>query len=263
MALISFLKIFSDTQFIDKHFETATFQENLNSSYLAILLSAHCQKEKNRNFVIVEKEKEAAAYLFNDLESLNSNIHNLYFFNSSFKKNGKFDEKDKDFQLLRTEVLDKISKNKKPFILITHTESFAEKVIKNEDLDDNTFSIKKSEKLSINFLRDFLIEYGFTPSEFVTNPGDFSIRGGIIDVFSFSKEMPYRIELFDDEVESIRTFNPENQLSIKVVDKASIIPNTDIICEKQKESLIPLVEFIDKGKENNSFETTYILKDFE
>lgn len=239
------------------------FIKNLNNSLLSFLLSSsNKNSSKKENFVIVEKSKEAAAYIFNDLENLHPKSHNLYFFNSSYKKEGKYDSKDKDYQLLRTEVLDKISKNKNPFILVTYIEAFSEKVIKNDTLKNNTFTIKLSEKLSVDFLRDFFQEYGFMPTDFVSTPGDYSIRGGIIDVFSFSKELPFRIELFDDEVESIRTFDPDTQLSESNLSEASVIPSSENI-ENDDENKCHLTEFINNSTDNNRFETNYILNNFK
>lgn len=139
-----------------------------------------------------------------------------------------FEELDKNNVLERTETINKVHTfRNKPLILVTYPEAVFEKAVDPSLLDKKRIQIKKGEKLDVDTVIEFLIEFGFERVEFVYQPGQFSIRGGIIDLFSYGNEWPYRIELFDDEVESIRTFNPTTQLSIATIDYFSIIPNVN------------------------------------
>ena len=125
------------------------------------------------------------------------------------------------------EVLNRINSRKKPAVIVTYPDALFEKVVTRKELDKNTLKIKLEDTLSLDFLNEVLFEYQFKRVDFVTEPGEFSVRGGIVDVFSFSHDEPYRIEFFGDEVDSIRTFDVETQLSLEKVKKITIIPNVE------------------------------------
>lgn len=175
-------------------------------------------------FLIILNDKEEAAYFLNDLETILGD-DKVLFFPTSYKKAYQIEDTNNANIQLRAEALTKIASETKPLIVVSYPEALNEKVVTKSHLQSNTFKISKGEKISLDFLIDFLHEYDFENVDFVIEPGQFSVRGGIIDVFSFSNEYPYRIEFFGDEVDSIRSFNVADQLSLKNLVKATIIPN--------------------------------------
>lgn len=183
--------------------------------------------------LFIASDKEEAAYYFNTLDNLvDIKVH---FFPDSFKKPGQYEEVDRNNILLRTEVMNKISlKEGQNIIIVTYPEAIFEKVVDPYWLDEKKIIISTGEDLDIDTIIEVLVEYDFERVDFVYEPGQFSIRGGIVDIFSFGNEWPYRIELFDEEVETIRTFNPSNQLSIRNIKKVSIVPNMSRQFEKSK-----------------------------
>ncbi|MCB0379885.1 MAG: transcription-repair coupling factor [Flavobacteriales bacterium] len=190
------------------------------------------------NQLFVLNDKEEAAYVLNDLESVVGE-ENVLFFPASYKRAYQVDDTDNANVLLRAEVLNALANPASPNIIVTYPEALAEKVVTKKNLEKNTLKIGIGEQFSIEFINEVLYEYGFEREDFVIEPGQFSIRGGIVDVFSFSNDNPYRIEFFGNDIESIRTFDPVSQLSIKNFDKISIIPNlqTSLVTEG-RESLI-------------------------
>ncbi len=179
-----------------------------------------------RNILVIAKDKEDAAYLQNDLDQILKK-EEILFFPDSFKRPGFFEKINRTYILQRTETINKLVNGIKPRFVVTYPEALFEKVIAPVILKDAQFTIKKDEIIDVETLIGILVEYGFERTDFVYEPGQFSIRGGIIDVFSYGNEWPYRIELFDDEVESIRTFNPTTQLSITNIGWVNFIPNVN------------------------------------
>ena len=194
--------------------------------------------------IIVFNEKEEAAYFYNDCLSLLGE-NSFLFFPSSFKRSIQYNQPENSNIILRTNVLNLLNKlksgktSKIPKGIITYPEALAEKIVSQEELEDNTLFLKIGEKVSIDFITEVLTEYEFEYTDFVFEPGQFSVRGGIIDVFSFSNDSPYRIDFFGDEVNTIRTFDVENQLSIDKLDEITILPKLETTNLNQKtESLI-------------------------
>ncbi|MCS5490873.1 transcription-repair coupling factor [Algoriphagus limi] len=176
--------------------------------------------------LIIAQDKEEAAYLNTDLQNLTGKEDYLVF-PSSFKKPYQYEEVDNANVLLRSEILSHVlNSQEEDQILITYPEALYEKVINKRSLQENTFQARVGEQVDMEFVSELLHSYDFERTDFVYEPGQFAIRGGILDVFSFSNEHPYRLELFGKEIESIRTFDPESQLSIAEVDLISLIPNT-------------------------------------
>jgi transcription-repair coupling factor (superfamily II helicase) len=207
----------------NKELKNQKFQlKGLIGSSVPIFLSSIYDKYKN-SFIIVLNDREEAAYFFDDLTQLLSS-NDVLFFPSSFKRIAKHGKIEQENIVQRTEVLNRVNNNKKCFI-VTYPDALLEKVITTESLKSNTLSISKNEKLSIEFVNDVLFEYGFERVDFVYEPGQYSVRGGIIDIYSFAHNEPFRIDFFGDEVESIRSFNIDTQLSIKKYDSISVIPN--------------------------------------
>lgn len=197
----------------------------------------------HKNMVFVLPDREEANYFQADLESLMEK--EVLIFPSSYRKSFDFTQTDSANVLMRAEVLNQLSHaTGYGNLIVTYPEALAEKVIDRNSLIKNTLEIAINNKLSIDFINEFLIEYDFERCDFVYQPGQFSIRGGIVDIFSFSNELPYRIEFFGDHIETIRTFELENQLSVDQVKTITIVPNV------QSKFLtlnnISLLEFIDK-----------------
>lgn len=182
--------------------------------------------DTKRPFLLVMNDKEEAAYTANDLEKI-VNDKDVLFFPGSYKRPYQIDEIDNANVLLRAEVLNRINSKKKPTIIVTYPDALFEKVVTRKELEKNTLKIAVADEISIDFINEVLFEYQFKRVDFVAEPGEFSVRGGIIDVFSFSNDNPYRIEFFGDEVDSIRTFDVETQLSIERQKKVTIIPNVE------------------------------------
>jgi transcription-repair coupling factor (superfamily II helicase) len=189
-------------------------------------------------YLLILNDKEDAAYHLNDLENLLGD-QNVLFYPGSYRRPYQIEETDNANVLLRSEVLNRINSRRKPAIIVTYPEALFEKVVTRKELEKNTLKLKVDEEVSIDFVNEVLFEYRFKRTDFVTEPGEFSVRGGILDVFSFSHDEPYRIEFFGDEVDSIRTFDVETQLSLEQVKRIAIIPNVEnkMIQEKRESFL--------------------------
>ena len=195
------------------------------------LFAASVFKETSLIQIVVLSDKETAAYFYNDIENLFDEQDKVFykkkvlFFPTSYKRAYEIDKVDSTNQLLRTEVLKRLGSKARNTMIVTFPEALSEKVITKKFLKDNTLKLKTGEKVSFDFIVEVLYEYDFEQTDFVVEPGQFAVRGGIIDVFSFSNDNPYRIEFFDEEVESIRSFDPVSQLSIDKLAHITIIPN--------------------------------------
>jgi len=181
-------------------------------------------REIGGTHLFIVPEREQAAYLLNDLENVIGK-ERVLFFPASWKKPYDPEAIENANILYRSEALNTIEKGSNNLIIVTYPQALVEKVVTRDHLASNTFKLHKGEKTDSEFLIDFLTEYEFERVDFVTKPGEFSIRGGIIDVFSFSNDLPYRIEFFDNEIESIRSFEIESQLSIAYFEYIHIVPN--------------------------------------
>ncbi len=211
------------------------YLEGLAGSSKALLLAGIFEKTQTTHLVIVP-EKEDAAYLYNDLISL-AGEESVYFFPSTYKRSVQYEQTEPANIVLRTEVLNFLASGKRKSIIVTYPESVMEKVVSRKNLKKNTFNISKGDKLSLEFLEEVLQEYNFERVDFVYEPGHYSIRGSIVDVFSYSADLPFRIDFFGDEVDSIRTFNTDDQLSVSILKQISVIPNIqDISIEEINDS---------------------------
>ena len=193
---------------------------------LASIVGAACFKLSGKASIFILNDKEEAAYFHNDLEQFIPE-NDLLFYPGSYRRPYQIEETDNANILMRAEVLNRLSSRRKPSCIVTYPDAIFEKVITKKELNKNTLKLLVGEGISIDFLNETMFEYGFEYSDFVSEPGQFAIRGGIVDIFSFSNEHPYRIEFFGDEVESIRSFNINTQLSIQEVKKLNIIPNVE------------------------------------
>jgi transcription-repair coupling factor (superfamily II helicase) len=197
--------------------------EGLTASAKAIVLSAVCSKTQTTHLVVIP-EKEDAAYFYNDVVAMLGD-DSVFFFPSTYKRSVQYEQTEPANIVLRTEVLNFLASGKRKGIIVTYPESVMEKVISRKNLKKNTLSISKGDKLSLEFLEEMLHEYNFTRTDFVYEPGQYAIRGSIADVFSYSADLPYRIDFFGEEVDSIRSFNTDDQLSVDSHKQISVIPN--------------------------------------
>ena len=186
-------------------------------SGLSFIAAALYQQGKQHT-VLVVNDKEEAAHLLNDLEKIKGERHVL-FYPSSYRRPYEVTTLDNANVLLRAEVLNRLKQKSEPLILVTYTDALLEKVVTRQEIQKNTLALKSGMKMGLDFLNEVLFEYEFQRVDFVTEAGEFSVRGGIVDVFSFSKEHPYRIEFMGDEIESIRLFDIETQTSIRIESK--------------------------------------------
>lgn len=194
--------------------------------------------------LVICSDKERAAYFYNDIENIfgekdvDYSKKRVLFYPTSYKKPYEPEKPDNTYILSRTEVLQRISTSDRKTIIVTYPEALSEKVITRKVMNKNTFKISVGENISMDKLTDSLVNLNFEHADFVVEPGQFAIRGGIVDVFSFSNDYPYRIEFFGDEIDSIRSFNPIDQLSIEKLKDIILIPNLqDYNIKQERESI--------------------------
>ncbi|MDE0470494.1 MAG: DEAD/DEAH box helicase, partial [Ekhidna sp.] len=224
--------------------------KGIAGSFDSLLLSAVFQDIGGIHLVILH-DKEEAAYFQNDLQNFLRHSHVL--FPSSYKKPYHYEEVENANILQRAEVLNSLNE-KHELIIITYPEVLSEKVINKRSLISNTFSVSAGERLDLDFLNDFLLTYDFEETDFVYEPGQFSIRGGIIDIYSYAHEHPYRIELLGGEVETIREFDVSSQLSIQQQNKINLIPNVQAkLVSEERQSFLDYIPD----------DTTIWIKDYE
>lgn len=191
--------------------------------------------------LVVIPDREEAAYFLNDLENMLGE-ENVLFFPASYKKTYDPDATDPNNKLMRSEVLSRLQGGKNRPVVVSYPEALFERVVTQKNLKKHTLGIRRGDRLSIEFVNELLQEYAFERVDFTIEPGQFAIRGGILDVFSFSDEMPYRIEFFGEEVDSIRAFNPVDQLSVKTLDFVTIVPDVQgKILHESRESFFEFI----------------------
>lgn len=251
------LKLYSDDSFIKLLAEPLTRKtddslrlqiKGMQGSVDAVVVAALHQLTGGTHLFILT-ERDEASYFFNDLQNLvgaSGGGAEVLLFPMSYKKPYQYEEVENANVLMRAEVLNKLNPApKNGVLLVTYPEALSEKVINKRSLTANTLTVRIGEQLDVNFVAELLNSYEFEKADFVYEAGQFSVRGGIIDVFSFASEFPYRIDLFDDEVESIRTFNPETQLSTGDAEFVNIIPN--IQTKLTQEIRQPFLEFLPRN----------------
>ncbi len=202
--------------------ERTIILKGMAGSAPAFLLAA-CYKRFPFSLVIFP-DIEQAAYFANDLISLLGPECVLQF-PSSFKRSLRHGEIDSNHILARAEALARLSRMNRPAVMVTTAMAVHENVVARQQLEQNTFQLKQGDTISMSNLRQFLDEHGFIISEFVYEPGYYAVRGGILDVFSFGNNLPYRIEFNGNQIESIRTFNPLSQLSDERIGWMFIVPD--------------------------------------
>jgi transcription-repair coupling factor (superfamily II helicase) len=187
-------------------------------------------------------DRESAAYFYNDLEQVLDEREmetvgkQVLFFPSSFRYGSASGNKDNQGLLSRTEVLNRLHPYSKKFMIVTYPEAIGEKVVTKKYLEKNTLKLSVGESVTHEFILNLLVEYEFERADFVVEPGQFSLRGGLIDVYSFSDDHPFRIEFEGNNVASIRAFDPATQLSLDRRQEITIVPDIRVNSEKKTDS---------------------------
>ena len=198
----------------------------LKGSLTSVIAACTYQKSK-KSIIIVRSNKEEAAYFYNDLQKLLT-TEDVYFFPDSYKRPYSDQEQVNNINIsLRTETLERLLISEKPCLVITYPEALAEKVITRQLLKSKTLNINVKDHIDLDFLNESLFELGFERVDFVELPGQFSVRGGIVDVFSFSQQNPSRIEFIGNEIESLRSFSIDDQLSIDNLVSITLVSNIE------------------------------------
>ncbi|WP_255460233.1 transcription-repair coupling factor [Lacibacter sediminis] len=225
-----------------------------SSQFVAASVFNHSSLEQF-NHVFIVNDSEEAAYFHNSLESITNEL-NLFYFPSSFKHPKNFRLLNSSHVMLRTEALTKFSMptGQRVGAIVTYPDALFEKVVLPKKLQGNMLLIKTNDTLDVDNMMGFLVDLGFERTDFVYQPGQFAVRGGILDIYSFGNEKPYRLELFGNDVDSIRIFDPETQLSERRLAQVSIIPNVETQFESGEK--VSLFEFLPEN-------TIVWVKDFD
>jgi transcription-repair coupling factor (superfamily II helicase) len=194
--------------------------------------------------VLIALDKEHAAYVQNDLQYLLPE-QQVLFYPASHRRPYEMEEVDNANVLLRSEVIQALQQASKRVLVVTYADALLEKTISRQQYEKQHLTIKVREAISLDFLNETLFEYEFERVDFVNEPGDFSVRGGILDVYSFSNELPYRMEFFGDQIESIRTFDPNTQLSVASVEAIDLVANIDRRSSEETSERVPFLAHFD------------------
>ncbi len=192
--------------------------------------------------LFVFDDAEEAGYFYHDISQMLGE-QQVLFFPSSFRREVRFGQTDAASQILRTEALSRLSSGSAPLFLVSYPDALCELVVKKMHLHELTLTLKRGEHIDITEVEKALADFGFERVDYVYEPGQFAIRGSIVDVFSFSSEYPYRIDFFDDEVDSIRTFEVQTQLSRSRFEEVSILPQM----QSQGVTTESILQFLPEG----------------
>ena len=231
------------------------FLDGLLASSSALLFGSLTTKCKTK-IMFVMQDADEAGYLYHDLTQILGDKQVL-FFPSSYRRAVKYGQKDSANEILRTETLCEIKNeedNKKKdssLFIVSYPEAMAELVVSHNSMDSRMLTLAKGEEKPMNDIVSTLRDFGFSEVDYVYEPGQFARRGSILDVFSFSSEYPFRIDFFGDEIDTIRTFEVENQLSKDKCDNVTIVPELS----QSNEERIPILQFLPK-------DTFLCVKDF-
>jgi len=245
MKLEEIVKRYTETEQVKQLADQLTNGDDRQDIYLQGLIgsqdsfvAAAVFKQTSFNHFFILSDKEEAAYFQNNLKNLLGS-KDVFFFPDSFRRPQDFGELNNNNVLLRTETVNRLSNSStKAELVVSYPEALIEKVVKADALNEQTLHMKVNEKLDTDFMIDLLVGFEFERVDFVYEPGQFSIRGDIVDVFSFGNEYPYRVELFGKEIESIRTFDPLTQLSQKKIASVTIVPNIQTHFANEKKASV-------------------------
>ncbi|PVX50861.1 transcription-repair coupling factor (superfamily II helicase) [Balneicella halophila] len=215
------------------------YLKGISQSALAVVFAT--AKNPKRVNVILKNTQEDAAYFFNDLKTLLPEYKLLYF-PASFTNTSNFGHENNANDILRTEVLQNLEGYRSKLVIVSYPDALIEKVTTKKILNTHILKLNSGENYDISELADTLLNAHFEQVDFVDEPGQFALRGSILDIFSFSNDTPYRIDFFDDEIQSIRSFEIESQLSVSEEKSIKIIPN--LVANTTIESLVPFYKFL-------------------
>lgn len=239
--------------------------DGLTGSLPAIVAASLALSMPDRGQLLIAASKEDAYYMLNDLETLleeqetDLDQKRVLLFPCSYRDHhgkdtgGDLFETDNANVLQRSEVVKQLNSGRN-LLVVSFPDALCEKVASSRTLTRNTLTIVKGTRLTMDFVIDTLQEYEFERVDFVVDPGQYAVRGGIIDVFSFANEHPFRIEFFDDEIDSLRTFDPASQLSIKQFDRINVLPNL----AQRGESSVTIEEKVPLLHYFNSHDITWV-----
>ena len=220
--------------------------DGMTGSLPAVIAAAVATRLSTVNQLVIAPSKDDAFYLQNDLEALLTDGRQVMLFPTSYRKAYSYDieQTDNANMLMRSEVLKSITGGE-PVVVVSYPEALSEKVVAGSTLIANTLRLNRGEQKDMWDVVERLQDMGFEREDFVVEPGQYAVRGGIVDVFSFASDLPYRIEFFDDSVDSLRTYDAATQLSVKHLDRIDIVPRMDNMSETQKgpERRVTLLEY--------------------
>lgn len=224
------------------------FLEGLMCSSAPMLFASLTSKIKSSTAVFILQDADEAGYFYHDLTQLLGK-EKVLFFPSSYRRAIKYAQRDSANEILRTEVLAKLS-NAQHLLIVTYPEAIAELVVSKKQLDDRSVVLSVGDVIDADQTSQQLRTLGFQEVDYVYEPGQFALRGSILDIYSYSSELPFRIDLFGDDIDSIRTFEVETQLSKDKCQQVTIVPELVAVEEK-----MPFLSFLPK-------ETLLVVKDF-
>ncbi len=222
----------------------------LTASSAAIVVSGYMKRHERQTLFIVMNDAEEAGYFYHDLVQI-CGEKRVLFFPSSYRRALRYGQEDEANRILRTEVMSRLSSKSRKYgtVIVTHPEAVAEKVVSQAKMEENTLHLALGDTISRDEIEKRLAKLGFKETQYVYEPGEYATRGSLLDIYSYSSEYPYRIDFFGNEVESIRTFELETQLSKERMEEISIVPRlTDT-------ESVPITTFLPRG-------TIYVAKDF-
>ena len=230
---------------LGKSSQSTIFLEGLLASSAPMLFAGLAEKCPRRMLFVLQ-DAEEAGYFYHDLTQL-MGTGNVLFFPSSYRRAVKYAQRDPASEILRTEVLARFSRkeeggrrNENTLYVVTYPEAIAELVVSKKNLDSRTLVLTKDQTIAVADIEKTLREFGFREVDYVYEPGQFALRGSILDVYSFSCEYPYRVDFFGDDIDSIRTFEVENQLSREQHDQIEIVPELTVTDDEK----VPFLSFV-------------------
>ena len=221
----------------DKSSETVFLQGLLASAAPMMFAAAAMKSPKTILFIL--QDADEAAYFYNDLKQM-MDTETVFYFPSSYRRQVKYGQKDAANEILRTEVLTRLQNPSSPLYIVSEPSAIAELVVSKKVLDERSISLKVGQTIDVTQLRHEMRDFGFTEVDYVYEPGQYAARGSIVDVFSYSSEYPYRIDFFGDEIDSIRTFEVQSQLSRDRKQNIRIVPEVATLSSEKT----PFLQFL-------------------
>ncbi|WP_312205920.1 transcription-repair coupling factor [Epilithonimonas hominis] len=234
---------------LQKQFGSEIFSQIVTKQHISVkgsagsavsILAAELFLTQNKTILYLADDKEDALYINAEMEDLLGK-DNILYFPATHLEPYQIEKTQNANLVLRTEVINKLNSGKSPKVIVAFIGAMSEKVLKKEDFKAISHHIKVGDQLDFDFVDELLNHYQFNQTDFVSEPGEFSVRGGIVDVFSFSNEKPFRITFFGNEVESIRTFDIESQLSLDKIDEFQLVSNMNFSVTGSKVSFFELL----------------------